>query len=218
VGDATGKALFQSVAATTKPTSWRAFNDDEDALLQKAWFGLNAEAREKAMRCSTAEGRNAAKKNADDKRTDGSVIAEPDAPDQPHLVPVGLDHLFDVNLLDLSLAPVFWKGSRVDVQFGTWFMPSSTPNKLYPVEPLVAEALEAAYQDIKPWTAGFEDELRSAVALGAEAEAKLKVELRDHHCDVLFQGQIAHLLRPAVLTFTKARTTPGSTRTASPLA
>ncbi|KAI9618054.1 hypothetical protein KEM48_006841 [Puccinia striiformis f. sp. tritici PST-130] len=61
-----------------------------------------------------------------------------------------------------------------------------TVEKFYPCDPDLADALEAAYDQIKPWDLSYEDELRSALKIGTEAEDKLKVHLKEFDHDVIF--------------------------------
>ena len=60
----------------------------------------------------------------------------------------------------------------VQVQYATWFLPSTSPGKFQAVEPDLADRLEASYHLIKPWLPSYEDELKAALVLGAEAEQK----------------------------------------------
>ncbi|KAH8916589.1 hypothetical protein BT69DRAFT_1355545 [Atractiella rhizophila] len=122
------------------------------------------------------------------KRREESDLASPDDPPQPHLVPVGLDSLFTVDLLDLALFPVFWKGQHVRVHRGTWFYPTTSGTKFYPVDTALSRALDAAYDQIKPWQSSYGDELASALELGDEAEEKLKVTIEGSGVQVIFQG------------------------------
>jgi hypothetical protein len=139
-------------------------------------------------------------------------VSLPDAPIREHIIPVGLDNLFSVDLTELSLFPAFWEGSAVSVQRATWFYPSSSPSRFRPVDPVLSHHLERAYGEIKPWQASYQDEvhnrihsnvyrfvclhfprvqLRSALDIGAEAEDKLKCELPEVGFDVIFQSNYA---------------------------
>ncbi|PLW18710.1 hypothetical protein PCANC_12547 [Puccinia coronata f. sp. avenae] len=108
--------------------------------------------------------------------------------DHPHIVPVGLDSLFTVDVRRLKLYPAFWHGPHLDVYKGQWFYPTNSKQKFYPCDPDLADALEAAYDQIKPWDLSYEDELRSALKIGTEAEDKLKVHLKEFDHDVIFQS------------------------------
>ena len=51
----------------------------------------------------------------------------------------------------------------------TWFYKDT----LLPVEPPVANMLEAGYTELQPWTETWRDELNSAVEVGAAGETKI---------------------------------------------
>lgn len=122
-----------------------------------------------------------------------SYIADAEHEGQSHIVHVSQDNLFSADVRNWSLYPVFWRGSRIGIQRAIWFYSSTTLSKFYPVDPLLAHYLEQAYHEIKPYDSSYEDELRSAVEFGAEAEAKLKHNMPDVGVDVIFQG--AHSAR-----------------------
>ena len=79
--------------------------------------------------------------------------------------------------------------ARIGIQRATWFYPSTSSHKFYPVDPLLAQHLEEAYFVIEPYKESYSDELRSAVALGAEAEGKLKHIMAEVGVDVIFQDK-----------------------------
>lgn len=78
--------------------------------------------------------------------------------------------------------------ARIGIQRGTWFYPSSSLRKFYPVDSLLAHHLEEAYHEIRPYDTSYADELRSAVEIGAEAETKLRHIMPEVGVDVIFQG------------------------------
>lgn len=116
-------------------------------------------------------------------------IADQEYEDQAHIVHVSQDNLFSADVKNWSLYPVFWKGSRIGILRATWFYSSTTLSKFYPVDPLLAHSLEEAYTTIKPYDTSYEDELRSALEFGPEAEAKLKHSMSEVGVDVIFQGK-----------------------------
>lgn len=109
--------------------------------------------------------------------------------DQSHIVHVSQDNLFSADVRNWSLYPVFWKGSRIGILRATWFYSSTNLSKFYPVDPLLSHHLEEAYTTIKPYDPSYEDELRSALEFGPEAEAKLKHIMPEVGVDVIFQGK-----------------------------
>ncbi|KAL1840627.1 hypothetical protein VTJ49DRAFT_278 [Mycothermus thermophilus] len=64
-------------------------------------------------------------------------------------VPVNEDFLFDVNIEDRELAPVYWDGPVYEVRRGSWFY--SEGSALRPCEENLAAQLEEGYLKIKPW-------------------------------------------------------------------
>lgn len=64
-------------------------------------------------------------------------------------VPVQEDFLFDVDLEQRELAPVYWLGPIYDVRRGSWFYQEGTT--LRPCEENLSSQLEAGYLKIKPF-------------------------------------------------------------------
>lgn len=169
--------------------SWRAFTDSEDARLAQAWDQLEH-----------------------DRAGEPQVAGEPRFVQEPeqlalddddgaaHVVPVGLDQLFSVDLRAMTLEPAFWRGQGVRVRRALWFYPPAsagdrtTAMPVYPVDDELADALERAYDYIKPWSASYDAELHSALELGASAQARVKVALDTHaeadapSMDVIFES------------------------------
>lgn len=105
-------------------------------------------------------------------------LLEPPDPDTPlpvWRVPVAEDRLFEVDLRTLKYWPVFWKGKGCEVLRGSWFFDSA---KISPCTDEVGIELESLYHTIQPWLPSYADELKSAVAIGADAEQKLRAPMR----------------------------------------
>ena len=69
------------------------------------------------------------------------------------------------------MGPIYWDPVH-DISCvvrGTWFYKSS----MNPVEPDVANQLEAGYEYLRPWTPTYEDEINSCLEFGAAAELKI---------------------------------------------
>lgn len=64
-------------------------------------------------------------------------------------VPVNEDFLFDVDIEQRELAPVYWLGPIYDVQRGSWFYQEGSV--LRPCEENLASQLEEGYLKIRPW-------------------------------------------------------------------
>ncbi|KAI1424079.1 DDHD domain-containing protein [Xylaria sp. FL1777] len=65
-------------------------------------------------------------------------------------IPVNEDFLFDVNIEQRELTPVYWLGPIYEVRRGTWFYQESS--SLRPCEENLAAQLEEGYLKTKPWT------------------------------------------------------------------
>ena len=111
---------------------------------------------------------------------------DPDAESVPHKVAVGTDRLYDADISEFAMSPVFWKGPQLRITRASWFFES---NKLTPCSTALAAELESHFQTLRPWLSSYTDELKSSVSLGAEAEAKLKCKLKTlKNSYVIFQG------------------------------
>ncbi|OAX82538.1 hypothetical protein ACJ72_03109 [Emergomyces africanus] len=91
---------------------------------------------------------------------------EPDA-----IIPVGISRLHSVELPNLEMKPIYWSPIHdvSSVIRATWFY----KNTMLPVEPELANQLEAGYMYMRPWTETWQDELNSCIENGAEAETKI---------------------------------------------
>ncbi|EEP75497.1 conserved hypothetical protein [Uncinocarpus reesii 1704] len=117
-------------------------------------------------------GQMAASPNADgDKRQDGDKSEDLENTEPEITVTVGASRLHLVEFPKLEMKPIYWSPvhdiSRV--VRATWFY----KNSMLPVDPEVANQLEAGYMYLKPWTETWQDELNSCVENGAEAEMKI---------------------------------------------
>jgi DDHD domain len=86
-------------------------------------------------------------------------------------VPVGVSRLHLVQLPALQMKPIYWSPVHdiCAVIRGTWFY----KNTMYPVEPVVANQLESGYRELRPWSQTWNDELNSAIEVGAVGEEKI---------------------------------------------
>ncbi|EEH18354.1 hypothetical protein PABG_00917 [Paracoccidioides brasiliensis Pb03] len=91
---------------------------------------------------------------------------EPDA-----IIPVGISRLHSVELPNLEMKPIYWNPIHdvSSVIRATWFY----KNTMLPVEPEIANQLEAGYMYMRPWNETWQDELNSCIENGAEAEMKI---------------------------------------------
>ncbi|EKG19369.1 DDHD domain-containing protein [Macrophomina phaseolina MS6] len=90
-------------------------------------------------------------------------------------VPVGVSRLHEVVMPDLQMEPIYWSplNDVAPVLRGTWFYKET----MLPVEPEVANLLEAGYVLLQPWTQTWRDELNSAIEVGALGEMKIVHQL-----------------------------------------
>jgi DDHD domain len=100
---------------------------------------------------------------------------EEEGKEEKVLVPVGISRLHLVEMPDLLMKPIYWNpvNDISAVLRGTWFYVVN----MLPVEPELANWLETGFQELKPWTESWQDELNSCVEIGAEAEMKIVYQL-----------------------------------------
>ena len=91
------------------------------------------------------------------------------------MVPVGLSRLHVARLADMKMEPIYWSpvNDISNIVRGTWFYKQT----MLPVEPDIANFLEKGYEDIRPWTTTYDDEVQSCLVIGPEAESKLTYKL-----------------------------------------
>ncbi|EHK97709.1 putative phospholipase [Glarea lozoyensis 74030] len=90
-------------------------------------------------------------------------------------VPVGVSRLHLVKIPALQMHPIYWSPVHdiAVVTRGTWFYKQT----MYPVEPAVANQLESGYRELRPWSKTWNDELNSAMDVGAVGEEKIVYQL-----------------------------------------
>ena len=90
-------------------------------------------------------------------------------------VAVGVSRLHQVEMPSLQMTPIYWTPVHDTAQVvrGTWFYEDT----MLPVETSVANMLEAGYVDLQCWTQTWQDELNSAVEVGAAGEMKVAYKL-----------------------------------------
>ena len=90
-------------------------------------------------------------------------------------VPVGISRLHLVKLPILQMEPIYWSPVHdiCAVTRGTWFYRDT----MCPVEPAVANQLEMGYRELRPWSGTWNDELNSAMEVGAAGEEKISHRL-----------------------------------------
>ncbi|KAL2265600.1 hypothetical protein VTJ83DRAFT_6700 [Remersonia thermophila] len=100
-------------------------------------------------------------------------------------VPVGISRLHMVSLPVLQMKPLYWSpvNDIATVLRATWFYRDT----MVPVEPGVANQLEAGYRELRPWTETWRDELKSALDVGALGEEKISHRLWPDDADKQFK-------------------------------
>lgn len=86
-------------------------------------------------------------------------------------IPVGTCRLHSVSLSSLILKPIYWSplNDQYPCIYGTWFY----KDNMCPVEPAVANQLEKGYRENECWSQTWDDQLNSAIEVGAEGEEKI---------------------------------------------
>ncbi|KAI1811084.1 DDHD domain-containing protein [Poronia punctata] len=86
-------------------------------------------------------------------------------------VPVGVSRLHMVTLPALQMKPIYWSpvNDLATVLRATWFY----RDDMRPIDPGVANQLEAGYRELKPHAETWKDELRCAVEVGPLGEEKV---------------------------------------------
>ncbi|KAI1320072.1 DDHD domain-containing protein [Xylariaceae sp. FL0255] len=86
-------------------------------------------------------------------------------------VPVGVSKLHEVTLPALQMKPIYWSpvNDLATVMRATWFY----RDDMRPIDPSVANQLEAGYQELRPYSETWRDELRCAIDVGPLGEEKV---------------------------------------------
>ncbi|KAK3395263.1 DDHD domain-containing protein [Podospora didyma] len=81
--------------------------------------------------------------------TSFAAVNEGDRKREGTRVPVNEDFLFDVDIEERELAPVYWEGPVYEVRRGSWFYQEGSTVR--PCEENLAAQLEEGYLKVKPW-------------------------------------------------------------------
>ncbi|KAJ1324989.1 phospholipase DDHD1 [Microdochium nivale] len=100
-----------------------------------------------------------------------STVAKQKAASPTSNVPVGVSRLHEVSLPALQMKPIYWSpvNDISTVLRATWFY----RDDMRPIDPAVANQLEAGYRELKPHAQTWQDELRSAIDVGPAGEEKV---------------------------------------------
>ncbi|KAI1095130.1 DDHD domain-containing protein [Rostrohypoxylon terebratum] len=105
----------------------------------------------------------------------GDPARSPKLPEAPKIVSrevtVGVSRLHEVSLPALQMKPIYWSpvNDIATVFRATWFY----RDDMRPIDPTVANQLEAGYRELKPHSETWQDELRCAVEVGPLGEEKV---------------------------------------------
>lgn len=90
-------------------------------------------------------------------------------------VTVGISRLHMVDLPALQMKPIYWSpvNDIAIVTRATWFYRDT----MLPVSAAVANQLEAGYQELRPWSDTWVEELQCALQVGAAGEEKVSHQL-----------------------------------------
>ncbi|KAL2170045.1 hypothetical protein VTG60DRAFT_5385 [Thermothelomyces hinnuleus] len=111
-------------------------------------------------------------------------------------VPVGISRLHMVSLPVLQMKPIYWSpvNDIATVLRATWFYRDT----MVPVEPMVANQLEAGYRELRPWTETWRDEIRSALDVGPLGEEKISHRLWPEVPDKRYKNKDGLRLEPPI--------------------
>ncbi|KAI1430964.1 DDHD domain-containing protein [Xylaria sp. CBS 124048] len=143
----------KAVAENAKPVipkKFAAFSKVDSRSLENAYQKLLEEMehnRENVRAESSARRSQGASAEGSPKTSHNS---ESGSPRSGLRVPVNEDFLFDVDIEQRELTPVYWPGPVYTVRRGTWFF--SEGSSLKPCEENLAAQLEEGYLKTKPWT------------------------------------------------------------------
>ncbi|EGX89192.1 DDHD domain protein [Cordyceps militaris CM01] len=104
-------------------------------------------------------------------------------------VTVGISRLHSVDLPALQMKPIYWSPVN-DIAV-------SRRDTMLPVSTAVANQLEAGYQELKPWTGTWIEELECALEVGAAGEEKVSHPLWPKHHQSL-NGAMPNDSRPTI--------------------
>ncbi|KAL2135603.1 hypothetical protein VTI74DRAFT_7750 [Chaetomium olivicolor] len=110
-----------------------------------------------------------------DSRASARVKPAPERLEDSAEVPVGITRLHMVSLPVLQMKPIYWSpvNDIATVLRATWFYRDT----MVPVEPIIANQLEAGYRELRPWTETWGDEIKSALYVGPLGEEKVSHRL-----------------------------------------
>jgi hypothetical protein len=131
----------------TQPKKFVAFSTEDSRSIETAY---QSKLQELEVGKSQSNGNAAPRTGSKRPRAVSSVDArDAGSTSSSTKVYVNEDFLFDVELEERELAPVYWEGPVYEVRRGSWFYQEGSA--LRPCEENLAAQLEEGYLKIKPW-------------------------------------------------------------------
>ncbi|KAJ3498720.1 hypothetical protein NLG97_g899 [Lecanicillium saksenae] len=96
-------------------------------------------------------------------------------------VTVGISRLHMVDLPALQMKPIYWSPVNDIAVIPSQRLLTSVRDTMLPVSTAVANQLEAGYQELRPWTDTWIEELECALEVGAAGEEKVAHQLWPKH-------------------------------------
>ncbi|OLN86337.1 putative phospholipase C20G8.02, mitochondrial [Colletotrichum chlorophyti] len=137
-----------------QPKKFVPFSKSDSRAIETAYQRLLEDSERRRGERSTrnaSSGSRRGRTNTDEDGVHSSLETSPEGGQTPKTrVPVNEDYLFDVDIEQRELAPVYWLGPVYEVRRGTWFYDEGST--LRPCEENLASQLEEGYLKVKPWT------------------------------------------------------------------
>ncbi|KAJ8123571.1 hypothetical protein ONZ43_g518 [Nemania bipapillata] len=143
------KKKEQDNAKPTVPKKFAAFSKVDSRSLENAYQTL-LEEMENDRRTRTRSSSHRSQGAATEDSPDAGLGGDTSSTLSGLQIPVNEDFLFDVNIEQRELTPVYWLGPIYEVRRGTWFYQEGST--LRPCEENLAAQLEEGYLKTKPWT------------------------------------------------------------------
>lgn len=128
------------------PKKFAAFQGSDSRAIESGYQRLLEEQEKRNVNPSS---RTQSVGSGDTKKGGKTAPSKEDLTAAPTNIPVNEDFLFDVDILQRELAPVYWHGPVYEVRRGTWFYQEGS--SLRPCEENLAAQLEEGYLKTKPW-------------------------------------------------------------------
>lgn len=148
-----GKKEKEDAKPPTAPKKYVPFSVNDTRSIENAYQKLLEELegdRERGMATRHVQSNplRLRSTSGEDKLSSSSMDTEDDTQRRGVRVPVNEDFLFDVDIENRELAPVYWLGPIYEVRRGSWFYQEGST--LRPCEENLAAQLEEGFLKVKP--------------------------------------------------------------------